>query len=841
MKFVKFLIVVLFAAAAFCMDAAPRGPYKAQGLAFYFVHNGGPLKIGANLNSAKDGAALVKILDAEENEVFFDYVKFKGKKTVSHDFGKSAPKGIYQMRVSGLNYTVDPVSVPVKKYGVYGTRCRYYFADVNQFQNCYFLIPEGAKKLDWHFIGVPYTITDADGKVILKNKSRGTLDVSKNIGEVWKFTCKSPKVNNYYAFGLAGIPAILCPDEATARAINGSIEKAPDGTVYAHKYQVRIHNWLKSLKPEDWKVDIVDLRTLKDKFEAEKNLNGLLGGWGIFSYINYQLEKQNLNPADPKFGEVFNVAAMGIVNSLKAPYNPYTGKLDTRILMGALPYYLTHAESDTRDESWSDYCGGDALSYISHVTAFYEGGKSIKDKKMRDLWYDAVKRVGDRFSMFRVSCENQSSHFPYCYYALYTVYGNEKYKKLAEDYIHQLNDPVLNPFMKTGYQQEAYGADATYQGLGQSLQAYYYRISGDKKALEGCRTVHDFMAHSVVREPDGRLIGSSSFAHRTAGGWNYAQFSAGWTLLKAEVESAAVFAENREKFDRNEALAKDLVPRTYANPNAIGYSTSSFSPYNNFNRFRVEGIKNPKLPHEKSRNFTKNFNNEFLAVRKNNYYMFHYLKGTASAWTKNQRHKTVENPRLPVYKWTQLQGTAMLWFEGYGALITGMNWSGNTFHMLRGDLADGKLAYPDYWNHNARILRGGQKILERGGMFQADGVTYSRYTECLDNGIRLSVTAKFAKDAKFKRFAEQIPLLVDKPGFTLEYLVDGKWTDKPGVATAVRCGKKIVIKFDKAYPCELGPRYKNYGQTVAPLLITLGKEFKADDEVKIVYTITPEK
>ena len=61
MKFVKFLIVVLFAAAAFCMDAAPRGPYKAQGLAFYFVHNGGPLKIGANLNSAKDGAALVKI------------------------------------------------------------------------------------------------------------------------------------------------------------------------------------------------------------------------------------------------------------------------------------------------------------------------------------------------------------------------------------------------------------------------------------------------------------------------------------------------------------------------------------------------------------------------------------------------------------------------------------------------------------------------------------------------------------------------------------------------------------------------------------------------------------
>ena len=61
------------------------------------------------------------------------------------------------------------------------------------------------------------------------------------------------------------------------------------------------------------------------------------------------------------------------------------------------------------------------------------------------------------------------------------------------------------------------------------------------------------------------------------------------------------------------------------------------------------------------------------------------------------------------------------------------------------------------------------------------------------------------------------------------------------MAKAVRFGKKIVVEFDKEYFCEIGPRYKNYGQTVAPLLITLGKEFKADDEIKIVYTIKPEK
>ena len=840
MKNVKIFITLLIVFAAFCMNAAPHGPYKAQGLAFYFVHDGGALKIGAKLNSNKNGAVVLKILDAEEKEVFFDYVKFTGAKNLSHDFGKNAPAGIYQMRVSGANYTIDPESFPVKKYGVYATRSTYYFTDKNQFKDACFLIPEGAKKLNWNLIGISGKITDAKGNEIIKNKRRGNMDVSKHVGEIWKFSCLSPKADNYHSFGLGGIPAILCPDEATARAIGGSVEKASDGTLYAHKYQVRIHNWLKSLKPADWHVDLVDLRTLKDKFAAEKELRGILGAWGVFSYINYQLKNQNLNPADKKFGSVYNVAALGLVNSLEAPFNPYAGKLDTRILMAALPAFLKEKESDTGSESSSSYCGGDALVYIGRITAFLEGAKSIKDKQMRDLWYDAAKRALDRFSMFRVSCENQSSHYPYCYQALYAVYGNEKYKELAADYIHQLNDPVLNPFMQTGYQQEAYGPDATYQGLGQSLQALYYRMSGNKEALEGCRTVHDFMSHSVVREPDGRVVGSSNFSHRTAGSWNKAQYAAGWALLKHEIESAAVLSGTSKKMDQNKLL-EYLAPIKHAHKNAIGYATVSFSPYNNAIRYKVDGIKNPKLPHEKNKNYIKNFNNEFLAVRKNGYYMFQYLKGTAPARVKNLRFKTVKNPKLPVYKWTQLQGTSILWFEGYGALITGMNWNGDTFHILRGDLPDGKLAYPDYWKHNAKVLDGGNKIVEQGNLFQADGVTYTRQTECLENGVRITATAKFAKDIQFKNFAEQLPLLVDKPGFSLEFLVDGKWTGQPGMATAVRCSKKIVIKFDKAYQCQTGPSCKNSGQTVAPLQITLGKDFKAGDEVRIVYTIQPEK
>ena len=138
MKKLKFLLIALAMLIGFCAEAALKGPYRAQGLAFYFVHNGGPLKIGANLNSAKNGAVVVKILNADEKEVYWDYVKFTGKKTVAHDFGKNAPAGIYQMRISGLEYTADPISFPTKKYGVSATRCRFNFNTVDQFKEAYF-------------------------------------------------------------------------------------------------------------------------------------------------------------------------------------------------------------------------------------------------------------------------------------------------------------------------------------------------------------------------------------------------------------------------------------------------------------------------------------------------------------------------------------------------------------------------------------------------------------------------------------------------------------------------------------------------------------------------------
>ncbi len=500
----KFLLSILILCSLQILHASNLpGPFKAEALAFYFVHDGGLLKLEALLAPVKDsGAVLTRIFDAEERLVSFDYRKFSSPFTLAHDFGTNAPKGIYQIRTSGMNYTVDPKAVPETPFGIMTARCMLNSTFLNQFQKFFFLIPEGTKQFDWVSYGSDLKLQDASGKPIHGKKA----DVSDRIGEVWQGSILLRPDNPYYRLGFNGMPVILCGDAATAKAIRGSVEKASDGTLYAHKFQVRMHDWLRNLKKSDMDVKIVDLRTLKKEFEAEPKASGLLGPWGIFSHINYQLQNQNTTPESKDFGKVINPVALSVVNSLNAPFNPYCGKLDNRLLASVLPALLRLKESETNEDSCNNYSGGDALVYVSIAQALGEGANSIRDKALRELWIDGARRTADRFSMFRVSCENQSSHWPFCYTQLYHATGDKTYQRMAADFILGISTPGRNPFMKTGYQEEAYGPDATYQGLGACYQAAYYRMNGDPVALEGLRAIHDFMNHSVVREPDGRLV-----------------------------------------------------------------------------------------------------------------------------------------------------------------------------------------------------------------------------------------------------------------------------------------------------------------------------------------------
>jgi hypothetical protein len=826
----KILLALLCAVAGINLDAANfKGPFKAEALAFYFVHDGGALALEVEL-SGKDGAAVTRIMDAEEKEVLWDYSKIDGAKRLRHDFGANAPKGIYQVRTSGKNYQVSPKAVPEKSFGVMAARCMMNATATNQFEQVFFLIPPGAKELSWHAYGATIEIKDEASKPLDGKK----LDVSKHIGEVWSGKMIM-KPDDYTRVGFSGMPVILCPDAATAKAINGSVEKAPDGTLYAHKFQVRMHEWIKALKPEELKVEVVDLKQFRKEFAAQPELQGLLGSWGVFTYINYQLRNQNLDPNSPKYGKCASLGAMGVANSLDAPFNPYRGKLDKRLLLAGFRELLVTKENETIAEDDSNYSGGEGLHWGHVIPGFYESAASLKDRELSALWLDGVKRTADRFSMFRASCDNQSSHWPYIYYSLYQISGNRGYKELAEDYIKGLSLPANDTFMKTGYQQEAYGPDATYQGLGLCMQAAYYQMSKDPNALTGMKIVHNFMNHSVVPEPNGDLYGSSNFAHRTAGSWVFAQYGAGRKLMRGEIPAAALYLKAEEPVDIDHLLS---IPDASVNVNAVGYALSVLGPFLPNYRYPTTTIKNGKLPVQESDNFTKNFNDEFIAVRRPNYYAFTYIGKTAADWTATQRPKTVANAK-PIYKWTQTQGLSVLWFPDFGAFILGMNWNGDTAQILRGDLPDGKIAYPDYWKFTSKFVN--DRIIIKSQLFQAETVSFDRIIEFPDAGIRQKLDIKFAENIEFKDLYEQLPFLKNKPKLNFEFKVNGQWQKEPGIATEIKLNDSVLIKLNSAHPCSFGPDSKYNNQECGVLRIHLGSKFKGGDRLKLEYEIVKNK
>ena len=106
----RILSMLLMLCIGCACGANLKPPFRAEAMAFYFVHDGGPLKLelkvaadGENrhgpLYLRKDGAFVGRIFDADEKLAEWDYRKIKaGTETVlSHDFGKNAPAGIYQI------------------------------------------------------------------------------------------------------------------------------------------------------------------------------------------------------------------------------------------------------------------------------------------------------------------------------------------------------------------------------------------------------------------------------------------------------------------------------------------------------------------------------------------------------------------------------------------------------------------------------------------------------------------------------------------------------------------------------------------------------------------------
>jgi len=867
------------------------------------------LTLTSETDEGKMRKALVRFLDADENYVGWDYQWFPPQGVIEKTWEfalDDARPGIYQLRLALLgDFTFEVQTEPEMSFGVMPMRSLLFATSPEQFGDCWMYVPPNSQK--WAvstYADTSLTVTQdqktllqlegsgqkgeiavdpksgfktpADGTGGLEARPTGSFETGSS-PSLWHV---SLRMGERAFLRSRGVPTILCPDETTARNIRASAEFLPDGCQVWHKFQKRVWEKMREFTPEDLACETErSFEPLLPELLKEPVRNArLLNNYGVLGHVRHSLEEQSLDPSSIWFGTIrawrdhqaagrrwdqwssfpsYTLNATGLANNLAAAWkvparvNPYGG--DRHILNRAVLAGLADLLAIHEDDTLKNGTDGDMDPYASS-TGFpanhnycwpYLLCAPDVPEDLRALWTEGYRHIMDRYPFYRVSCENQSAHWPICYYALHLVgEAEEPYGALAHDYIVGMCDPELNRFMKTGYQQEAYGPDSTYQGLSCSLQAQYWALSGDEAALEGLRRIFRFFNHTVAPEPDGYIWGASNFCHRTQYGWQHPQYNAGRTLLAAAMPEAGLYRYEDDATDPanqeraaeilREQVAREYDPARYDNGLSGGAGACIHTGgYLKWLRHPGAVDRSGKLPVMAEERFTRNLNDEFFAIRRPAYYALVYTGHTADEWVKSRISFQ------PKQKCPRGGGAlSLFWTPSYGSALVSMNYNAYVNHQVMAELADGKVSWPDYWsishewNEQAATLKVSSKLFNLP-------VAIERVHHFRENEMLEEVAIRFEDEVSVKALVEQIPILKNKPGF--ELAVIGSAEHCSGLWMGDDREEGCLIEFQEPVRVIIGQdqQQKWYSETQVNgrVMIDLGAQHHAGEELRLAYTL----
>jgi hypothetical protein len=856
-------IVALVVLTAPARSAPPKnieGPFRATAMAFYVVHDGGPLSVtlrAHNRNDSPGARLLCRFFNAGEKLVEWKFHRFEAgtpRAEYLAEFGEEAPAGVYQVRCSLSGpVEVDLRTRPARSFGLMPMRSRLRSVARDQFAGTWVYVPEGAEHLKFRRHGpVSLKITPREGEQISLGSKKGTWTVPLERGDTVLKLDLLIQPDDWCFAGLGGFPVILCPDPETARAIHASLVEAPDGRRFAHRFQIRMREWIRELDPAELEWEPVDLRAYQDEMLEDPRAGAaLLHRWSPLRMLRYVAQSQDLDPASPDYGECLNPAVFAAVLSVDKPYNPYHGSevLKKRLLLAMFQHYLGLRENDTFRGGWNPYSGGDALRYMEPATAFGLGAPAVEPES-RSLWFEAARRTPDRFAFYIESCANQSAHWPVIFHWLHRVSGERGYSDLARNL--QQRFAVLAA--EHGYQREANGPDATYQGLAACNQALYYRMSGDPAAKEALRNVYGLFNHTVAPEPDAARFGASNFAHRTAGSWTHPQYNGGRNLMQGALEEVALWQEAPPTEEELRASIRERL-RTAPKPfeevykPGIRYCTMVWSRL--FTDVLYPSKRLPgehRLPVLEAENFTRRIGGEFTFVRRPAYYAALYHGSPMPEWMQRRRTLDPENPRS-VYSWNPVQGLSMFWTPGFGNAVLSTSWNGDAVQMLRADIGPDKCSFPDYWSLETDYDPEAGLLTLRNAMVGLPA-HLTRRIRFGQTKVEQQLQLRFEETVEVRRLYEQVPLFSGKEnGLRILYQTEDGWTKKePAQCRSLwlgnAVGEGVELEFSRPVGLELGPtsHYRDRTESreeVTALRLMFVRKFQAGDALEFSYTLSP--
>lgn len=877
-----FLALSLVLASVSAQGKIFKGPFRAEALAFYIVHEGGPISVEVEVEHPAlfsslfgiqlPAISLVRFFDPEEKLLGWEYQHFVRLDSTKHTFDfreTNAPAGIYQVRVAHTvgsrpetNLKVEPRS----SFGILPMRSWLHTTSREQFQEAYFYVPPGA---DQTIPPEPFTrrgpgagpgvytasirgrgegkLFGPDGEELAAIESGRTTRVPVTETEVvWRLSLDLAPANSVWYVQGGSFDAILCPDEATARAIGGGVFQAPEGTAYPHRFQVDMHEWIASLTPGDLEVPEVDMSELRQEWTAHPRNRWLFGPWGAFSRLRYVLEHQTL---DDPMANASTSGTLAVAYSLDEPFNPFyknPGILN-RLLLSEFGRLMQVRQTDALVDTHQPHSGGDAFNTKRFALALV--GPLMEEGPLRDLYIEGARRGIDRFPHSRMSVENQSSHWLINQRLMYEGSGLEEYRIMAGDYVGAMLNPDWNPPFQTGYLMEGYGPDATYEGIATAKLAWYFGLSGDEQVKEGLATLYDLFNHTVAPEPDGRILGASNFSHRTPGSWANRQYVGGTPMMAEHLPEAGAWHPGlleREKESSPDYIDDEL--RTYW-LGGVREPSRGFSQYRHATRFQFypETIVEGELPVVAEENFTRRFGDEFYTFRRPGYYAFVY---TGKPDPRVQRIKDRDQPDR-VQRRTG-GGLSMFWTPHFGSAILSTNWNARTNQMIRVDLTDGQVTWPDYWSLEHEFDSDADTLVTTSEIMGLP-IEVTRRQNFGEEALTQEVVLTFAHDLELKDLVEQIPFpLSDQKPIEILYLQDGEWRacpgeDKESQAFWMGHGEEgVLFSLETPYPVRRGPDTEGAGgragsqvagQRRGLVEILLGDAFTQNEEVTLRYTI----
>jgi hypothetical protein len=162
------------------------------------------------------------------------------------------------------------------------------------------------------------------------------------------------------------------------------------------------------------------------------------------------------------------------------------------------------------------------------------------------------------------------------------------------------------------------------------------------------------------------------------------------------------------------------------------------------------------LPCQEEGSFTRNFGDEFLCVKRPDYYTFVYAGRPMGEWQKDRL------PREPDHQYPRNDGGLGLFATPpFGAAVLGKNWSTYACQTVIATTTEGEVQWPYYWSIQSTLREEPAEAVTTGRLRDLP-ITFERRLTFADNRVEGALTLVAEKDVTLASLVECFPIAPEK-------------------------------------------------------------------------------